>query len=184
MTSVVTSMPASRPPMDKNWLWFIVPFCSIFIIVGGGLMASAGSKIMLAARARHWPQTTARIVSVASKDSSDADSDSREILVRYVYNVEGREYDGSTIHPMYGSSGFEQAHRGVESLLRSAQQVRVYYDGSQPGRSTLSTGFYSCILTLFFAGFLFFSAGVGFLMTFWFALAGDWDFARGITVVR
>ncbi|NBV24898.1 MAG: DUF3592 domain-containing protein [Proteobacteria bacterium] len=170
--------------MDKPWLYIIVPFCSIFIIVGGCLMVSAGRKIVLGAKARHWPQTTGQVLSVESKDTSDSESSSREIRVRYAYRVGGHDYESSTIHPTYGSSSFEQAHRGLESLLRSTQQVRVYYDGSQPSRSTLSVGFYSCSLASFFGGFIFFGAGVGFLLTFWFALAGDWDFARGITVIR
>lgn len=170
--------------MNKSALYIIIPFCSIFIIVGGGIMVHAARKISLGMRARHWPQTTGRVVSIDSKDTSDSDSSSREILVRYAYNVGGRDYESSIIHPAYGSSSFEEAHRGIESLLRSAQQVRVYYDGAQPSRSTLSVGFYSCSLAMLSGGLIFFAAGVGFLLTFWFAIAGDWDFARGITVIR
>ena len=170
--------------MNKSMLYLIVPFCSIFIILGGWLMVSAGRKILLGTQARHWPQTTGRVLNVESKDTSDSESSSREIRVRYAYSVDGRDYESSTIHPSYGSSSFEQAHRGLESLLRSAQQVRVYYDSGHPSRSTLSVGFYSSSLALFFGGFIFFGAGVGFILTFWFALAGGQDFASGITIIR
>ena len=67
---------------------------------------------------------------------------------------------------------------------QKAKEVRVYYDVKSPMRSTLSVGFYSGSLTLFFTGFLFLGAGLGFLLTGWFALAGDWNLARGTTVVR
>ncbi len=192
--------------MDKYLLCFaVVPFCSIFIILGGWLMVYVGRKIVLGIQARHWPQATGRVVSLESKDASDADTRSREILVRYVYSVEGREYEGRTIHPAYEGSSFEQAHRGLESLLRPPQQVRVYHDGSQPGRSMLSVGFYSGSLGLFFFGFTFLCGGMGFLLIavgarslsgdfflgvflgflllFGFLMAGDWNFARGITVL-
>jgi len=165
-------------------LYLIVPFCSIFIIIGGWLMLSAGRKIVMGIQARDWPQATGRVLKVESKDTSDSESNSREIRVRYAYTVAGRDYESTTIHPTYGSSSFEQAHRGLESLLRSAEQVRVHYDTRQPSRSTLSVGFYSCSLALFFGGFIFFAAGVGFLLTFWFALAGGQNFASGITVIR
>ena len=170
--------------MDKRWLYIVVPFCSIFIIVGGWLMVSAGRKIVLGTRARHWPQAIGQVLSVESKDTSDSESRSREIRVRYAYSVSGHDYEGKTIHPAYGSSSFETAHRGLQSLLRPAQQVRVYYDAAQPSRSTLSVGFYSCSLASFFGGFIFFGAGVGFLLTLWFALAGGQDFASGVTVIR
>lgn len=170
--------------MNKPLLYVIVPFCSIFIIVGGGMMAFTARKIMVGIQAKRWPQTSGQVVSVESKDTSDSESSSREILVRYAYNVNGLDYESSTIHPAYTSSSFEQAHEGIESLLRPAQKVRVYYDAAKPSRSTLSVGFYSGSLAAFSAGLIFFGAGVGFLLTFWFALAGDWDFARGITVVK
>lgn len=170
--------------MNKTILYIIVPFCSIFIIVGGSMMVFTARKIMVGIQAQHWPQTRGRVISVESKDTSDSESSSREILVKYVYNVSGHDYEGRTIHPVYGGSSFEQAHSGIESLLQSAKEVRVYYDAAQPSRSTLSVGFYSSSLAMLSGGLIFFAAGVGFLLTFWFALAGDWDFARGITVIK
>jgi len=169
--------------MDRHLLYIIVPFCSLFILIGGWGMVSAGRNIALGIQAQGWSQTTGRVLSVESKDTSDSDCHSREIRVRYLYDVDGREYEGTTIHPTYGSSSFEEAHRGLESVLRPETRVRVYYDDGRPDRSTLSAGFYSSSLAMFFFGFTFFFAGLGFLLIFWFAIAGDWDFARGITVL-
>lgn len=170
--------------MDKSWLFFIVPFCSLFIGVGAWLMFMSGGKIAEGVKASHWPQTTGQLLTVESKDTSDAESNGREIRVRYSYSANGRSYEGSTVHPAYGNSSFESAHRGLEAVLKPPQQVRVYYDEANPNRSTLSAGFYSCSLTLLFGGFIFFGAGIGFLLTFWFALAGNQDFASGISVLH
>ena len=42
--------------MENKMLYLIVPFCSIFILIGGGLMISAGRKIVLGIEAKSWPQ--------------------------------------------------------------------------------------------------------------------------------
>jgi hypothetical protein len=170
--------------MDKPALYFIVPFCSIFIAVGAWLMLKTGHGILLGIQAGNWPTTTGKLLSVKCKDTSDSETTSREIQVRYSYNVGGRDYEGTTIHPAYGSSGLEQAHQGLESLLAPGQNVRVYYDESEPSRSTLSVGLYSCSLAGFFGGLIFAASGLAFLLTFWFAIAGDFGFAKGITVIR
>ncbi len=146
-------------------------------------MIFTARKIMLGIQASHWPQVAGKITSVTSKDTSDSESNSREIIVRYTYQVAGLEYEGNTIHPTYSSSSLEKAHQSLESLLRSSSEVQVYYDRTKPSRSTLSVGFYSGSLTLVSAGFIFFAAGLGFLLTFWFAIAGNWDFARSITMI-
>ena len=170
--------------MGTKMLYVIVPFCSVFIVIGAWMMISVGRRIYLGTAAARWPYTEGRMTSAVSKDTSDSESSSREIRVNYSYRVGGREYQGTTIHPAYGSSSFEGAHRALEDLLRPAKQVRVYYDPRDPSRCTLSHGLYSCSLAALFGGFLFFVAGVGFLLTFWFAIAGNQAFARGITVLE
>jgi len=160
-------------------LFLIVPFCSIFIAVGGGLMISSGQKILEGRRAAHWPHTTGTVLSAESKDTSD---EGREIVVRYSYTVDGRALEGTTVHPTYGGSSVEDAHQGLEQLLTPGKKVRVYYRKDAPDRSTLSVGFFSGSLALFFGGMLFAAAGLGFLLTFWFALAGNWNYASGVTV--
>lgn len=170
-------------PKENRVLYFIVPFCSLFIIAGAWLMFHTGRKIVVGNRAKNWPHTTARIKNVESKDTSSDEGSSREIVVRYTYRAGGQDYEGTTIHPAYGGSSFEVAHRGLEKVLKPDQQVRVYYDAMRPSTCTLSVGFYSCTLAAFFGGMLFMFAGIAFLLTFWFAIAGDADFARGITVL-
>lgn len=132
-----------RTIMGKAALYLIVPFCSLFIIVGAGMVLSSARKIQAGIQARDWPHTTGQMLSIQSKDTSDSESESREIQVRYAYQVGGRSYEGTTIHPAYGSSSIEEAHKGLESLLGKSKEVRVYYDRSCPERSSLSVGFFS-----------------------------------------
>ena len=164
-------------------LLFIVPFCSIFIIVGGWLTVSVVKKIMLGCQAASWPTARGVITRSESKDTSDSESSSREIKVRYSYNVDGQQLEGTVIHPVYGSSSFEQAHAGLEQALKVGKAVRVHYDPAKPQQSTLSTGFLSGSLAGVFGGLLFFGAGVGFLGTFWFAIAGKMNIVDSITFV-
>lgn len=165
-------------------LYFIVPFCSIFILVGGGLTIFAARKITQGIAAARWPHVEGVIQSVVSKDTSDSESSSREIQVIYTYQVAGRNFDGSVIHPAYSSSSFEEAHQGLEKALHADQKVRVYYAEGDPARSTLSVGFYSCSLALLFGGLAFLGGGICFLCISCFAIAGDAGFARGITLLE
>lgn len=168
--------------MGKNLLWGIVPFCCIFIFTGGGLMWHSLRMILQGCRAGSWPHTVGKIVDAESHDSSDSEGNSREIKVKYVYTVDGQDHAGTRIHACYTNSSMEEAHVPLERLLTKGTAVRVYYDPMDPGQCCLSTGFYSGSLALFFGGVIFAAAGFGFLMTFWFAIAGNWNFASGITV--
>jgi hypothetical protein len=164
-------------------LFFVIPFCSIFILVGGAMVISSGRAMVQGIQARRWPHTVGRVLSVENKDSSDSESSSRQIHVRYAYHVEGQSFEGTVIHPTYKVSSFESAHQELQELLRPDQKVRVYYEGYHPDRSTLSTGFYSCSLAGLAGGLLFAGAGLGFMLIFWFGMAGDTGYARGITVI-
>ena len=164
-------------------MYLVVPFCSIFIIIGAWIMIASGHKILLGVKAASWQQTVGYLSSVVS-DYGSPDVPGREIRVRYSYAVAEHEYQGNTIHPSYGSACPESAHRDLESLLQPAEKISVYYDPADPGQSMLSPGFYSCSLTVLFGGFIFLAAGVGFLLAIGFAMAGNQDFALGITVIE
>ena len=164
-------------------LFLIVPFCSIFILVGGWMTYSSVKKIYLGIAAQKWPTVAGQLSEVVSKDTSDSESSSREIQVRYSYAVSGQAYEGKVIHPCYGGSSFEEAHRLLEAKLATGKSVEVFYDPANPSYATLSTGFYSCSLAVVFGGLIFFGAGIGFLGTFWFAIAGKTNFADGVNLL-
>lgn len=146
-------------------------------------MFNSAGKIWKGMAARAWPQVDGVITSVTNKVTKDSDGDSRELLVRYSYEVGGESFEGRTLHPAYVKSSMETTHEGFEKILGPGTRVRVYYRQGAPGDSTLSTGFYSGTLPLLFGGLIFFGAGVGFLGAFWFILAGNHRLADGIQVL-
>ena len=164
-------------------LVFIVPFCSIFILVGGWLTVSSVRKIVQGISAQRWPTTSGELTQVENKISRDSESSSREIIVKYSYRVNGQTYEGNVIHPSYTSSSFEEAHNQLQAKLEPGKSIEVFYDPANPKRATLSTGFYSGSMTMVFGGLIFLGAGLGFLGTFWFAITGKTNFADGITIL-
>ena len=145
-------------------------------------MIASGQKILQGIKAASWQQTVGYLSSVENINTS-TDVISSEVRVCYSYTVDGREYQGNTIHTAYGSSSFYDAHRGLESLLKPAKKIRVYYDPENPQKSMLSPGFYSCSLAILFGGFIFFSFGFGLLLVFWFTYTGNQNFALGILII-
>ncbi len=92
----------------------------------------------------------------------------------------------------------------VEATLQPSARVRVYYNANHPADSTLSAGFYSMTLAIFFGGFAFVSLGAGISLTsfavlspvfvllsiglgsfpaFYFIIVGRAEFAQGIELV-
>lgn len=169
--------------MNKSMLVFIVPFCSLFILVGGWLTIASVRKIVQGISAQGWPTTTGELTHVENKISHDSESSSWEIVVKYSYTVNGQSYVGNVIHPSYTNSSVEQANHQLEAKLTPGKTVTVYYHPSNPARATLSTGFYSSSMATVFGGLIFLGAGLGFLGTFWFAITGKTNFADGITIL-
>ena len=169
--------------MGKGILWFIVPFCSIFMIAGGGIMLYGLLRIVEGCRATSRPTTVGTILTRLSKDTSGDDGNSREIVVTYAYTVDGRDFVGTVIHPCYMGSSFEEAHRGLEAQLEPGRKVRVRYLPDDPQRSVLATGFFSGTLTVLAFGGVFFGAGLGFLLIFLLGALGNWNFVEGIEFV-
>lgn len=83
--------------MGKLAFLLVTAFLSIFGLIGGWTFLSQGKKIVGGCQAASWPNTTATLLSVGSKDT--AESSSRKIIVRYEYFVDGQRYGGDTIHP-------------------------------------------------------------------------------------
>jgi hypothetical protein len=128
------------------------------------------------------------MLSVGRANAEEGESSDRSIVVRYRYTVDGKDYEGTTIHPAYDYDGdgenIKDGHQQLENLLGSVEKVRVYYRSDDPATSTLSVGFYSGTLAGFFAGSIFFACGSAFLLTGVFALAGNSNFAKGITILK
>ena len=169
--------------MGKGLLWIIVPFCSVFIIVGLGVIWESVRSIIQGCHAAEWPSTIGQIVRAKSTNIVDSEK-SRIIEVRYSCRIKETSFEGSTIHPCYDKFNVEEAHILLEQCLREGVKVKVYFNPIQPDQSSLSTGFYSGSLSPVFGGLLCTLTGLCFLGAFWFTIAGNWDFASGITLLE
>ncbi len=99
-------------------------------------------SVWYSAACRKWPQTTGRITSTPYNDDEPDHAfrlgkASGTIEIRYVYSVEGEEYEGNTI-------SFNPELRKNPTLLRRAAQlygigeeVPVYYHPKKPYLSVL-----------------------------------------------
>ncbi len=142
-------------------LYFILLVASLFTLLGGWLVVTTCRDIALGIVAEDWPQTPGRVLEFTEDSDNTAEGGNTWVAhVRYGYTVGGQAYEGTTIHPTYGSPPSSTVDHRLISLLKSAREVRVFHDRAEPGRSTLSTGFHSGSLAVFFAGFTFFAAGL------------------------
>ena len=97
--------------------YVILPALSLFIVFGGWLMATTCRDIVLGMVAEGWAQTTGRLVEFTDETSSSTDGGYSWVAhVRYAYTVEGHAYEGTTIHPTYGSPPSNRMDRRLVSL--------------------------------------------------------------------
>src|SRR5262249_38735671 len=115
------------------------------------------------------------------KGAPGDESYTREIKVRYAYQVDGRDYEGKVIHPFYGRGNTDGKHDALKAILTPGVRVRVYYSPRRPERCMLSPGFYSFSLASIFAALLFF----GGMLVVAFVLWNDpgTGFAKGIKIL-
>ena len=164
-------------------LWIIYPFCSIFILVGLAGAFSTMLGILKAHAVSNWPTENASLLDCEFKSDHNSDSESYKVLVRYEYNVHGRKYENDKVHPAYSRSSFG-GHRRLFKRLKKATVVKIHYNDADPSESYLLAGHFSAHLAALFGSMIFFSAGVFFLLTFHFAIAGNSDYASALEVVK
>ena len=170
--------------MNPNVLWFVVPFCSIFILIGLAFLLTCLRQITAGCRASSWPTTNGRIKTAELIRTKQSKGHTTELKVTYVYTVHDREYVGDVIHPCYSGSSLDPEHKKLAALLKPGKHVEVRYRFDDPQRSMLSTGFYSGTLIGVAIGGLFAAVGTAFLLIFLMAALGDSNFAAGIETIR
>lgn len=170
--------------MNPGVLWFVVPFCSIFILIGLAFLLTCLRQIRAGCKASSWPTTQGRIKTAELKRTQQSKGHTTELKVTYVYTVHDREYVGNVIHPCYGGSSLDPEHKKLAALLKPGKHIEVRYRYDDPQRSTLSTGFYSGTLIGVLIGGLFAAAGAAFLLIFLMAALGNSNFAAGIETIQ
>ena len=164
-------------------LWFIYPFCSIFIFIGLGIAFWTMRGMLEARSVSDWPKTNAKLLSCEFQSDNSSDGESYEVIVSYEYTVHGQKYESNQIHPAYSASSFE-GHRPLFERLDEASVVKVHYNEVDPSESYIIGGSFSSHLAAFFGGMIFMSAGIFFLLTFHFAVAGNSDYASALEIVK
>ncbi|MBY0231024.1 MAG: DUF3592 domain-containing protein [Gemmataceae bacterium] len=155
---------------------FIVPFISIFWLVGFGLLGYGLWSARQSTVAGSWPTVPATITSLELVEDRDSDGVAHEVKVKYAYTVDGTAYEGSRLAFGYGGSSGRKAHEQIHQRLKEAKAVQARYDPADPSRSCLSFGIHRSIqLMLVFAiTWLLFVAGFTALL---------WLFSRPDTVL-
>jgi hypothetical protein len=110
-----------------------------------------------------WFHTTPGTV-LDSKVEVDHDSEgtSYSVKVKYVYEVNGRDYESERLRYMQSSGSHRWTHATVASLPRE-KTVTVYYDPQQPSEAVLMPGLAMCDLL-----------GSVFLLPFNLVMLGSW----------
>lgn len=164
-------------------MWFIYPFCSIFIILGAVISCKTYISIYKAKQTKHWPSVEAKIDFCDMEEHSDSDGVSYEVKVQYTYSVTGINYTGKRINPAYiGSSGEEQQE--LYRKIMDSETVLAYYNPSDYSEAYLIRGTFGFHKTPIYMGLLFLSAGLFFLLTFHYAFTGSSNYADKLTTIK
>lgn len=133
-------------PMFK----FILAFLSLFFAVGLGLLGTGIFNLWRSTRAAGWPTAPGAITSLETRGTMGGPTTGRgtgggggassKIMVRYVYEVDGIEYEGTRIAFGYGGSSECDEQREIYRKLAGAEIVAVRYDPANPSTSCLSAG--------------------------------------------
>lgn len=165
-------------------MWFVYAFCGVFCVAGFASCIHTLSGISKGKAIQNWPSAHARILSCDLRHELDSDDgQSFEVKVKYEYSIEGRVYRRTKLHPAYSASSFS-GHEGLYEKLKSADTVLARYNPQEHSEAYLLTGSFSAHWAVFFAGLLFATMGLLFMLIFHFGVAGDSDYARSLEVVR
>lgn len=169
----------------KLLLLFIVPFCSMFIGLGGWIFWKESRAVFLGKSAKDWDIAEARIIECKIEERKDGEGDViYEVKVGYEYGYQHTEYKGSTLYPPYSGSKDKKEETELWKLLNGSDTVSVHVNPNKPDQSTLIAGYYSSYMAGAFGGLVFFFAGVTFLLTFLFTILGRGDIASGLTILE
>lgn len=99
----------------------------------GAVALSMGVKMALAsARAQSWPTVPGRVLE-KSVGRTIGRGRTHALRVKYVYAVEGKDYESARVH-LLGEVGYPDAQARIDAL---PDPVPVHYDPADPSRSFL-----------------------------------------------
>lgn len=155
-----------RQPQRMNRVGFTL-FISVFFLIGFGLLGWGLTSLYRGRQALAWPTAEAGLSECRLQEHSDSDGTTWEVIVRYRYGVDGREYEGNRLAFGYAASSAGAEHRAIHEKLQRATRVQVRYDPGNPARSVLAAGFNRSTFTVlvFAVTWLLFTTGFTMLWT-------------------
>ena len=150
-----------------NKLIYLVP--GIFIAVGANIMFHGFNSLLLAHASASWPMVQGQIIHSEIKRSSDSDGTTYEPIVRFTYQVRGREFRGNKV--FFGTGNVSNSNisysRRITQKYPQGKNVKVSYDSSDPQKSVLEAGLHKQSFIQLTFGVLFFLMGNGIGILIW-----------------
>jgi hypothetical protein len=119
----------SGHPVATNW-GYVGSFLAIFVAVGLGLFASEVYRVAT------WESVSARVLSTDIKAVRGDKGTSYTPVVRYLYSVNGAQYESKQVLPLTISASYAWATR-LRDRFRPGQVVTAYVNPSHPASAFL-----------------------------------------------
>ncbi len=135
----------------------------IFVAVGATVMFNGFNSLLLAHASTSWPITQGMIIHSEIQSSSDSDGNIYKPIVRFSYQVRGREFRGNKIFFGSGdiSTGDISYSRRITQKYPRGKTVKVFYHPYEPQQSVLEAGLNKKSFIELTFGALFFLVGSG-----------------------
>ena len=155
---------------------FIIPLCTIFIILGSWLCIKGIKKCLSASRSKNWTQVQCLVLSSIIEESKNSDGDPMfEAKVSYQYHHNGSRYIGNKIYFGYGSSSEKNDSLEIINLLPEGKTISVYFNPENPNEAVLIPGIQRFTLINVWGGFGFAFLGIWFLVMWYLFTGGQAD---------
>lgn len=108
-------------------------------MVGLGTLLFSSYSIFKTEQAKGWIPVSANIEKTDITSHSNKGTVSHEVIVRYLYVIEGKKYSGNRIAFGYGMNNIDD-HDGLYSKLENSKKVLVYVNPSNNEESVIVPG--------------------------------------------
>jgi hypothetical protein len=117
----------------------LVLFITPFVLIGIGTFGLALYQFGKVAQARNWTPVHAKVLSVEMVSSSDSESTSYKVEMKYKYSVSSQTFMGSSVSFNSGMNNIE--HYGeLYNVLNQSQVIQIYVNENDPAESVVIRG--------------------------------------------
>lgn len=162
-------------------LTLVLIFCLSFSVFGAAAFLTALFNYVKARAIPTWPTVAAKLTE-CTLDRHGSNHDSVTVRVAYEYEVSGKQYIGTDIHPMYTGSNSPE-HKRFFAHLKEVESFKARYNPDDHSEAYMSTQTTRPDLFGFAFGSLMFAAGLGFAACFWTLASSKQDYIDGVEVL-